>query len=110
MRIQDRLKQALPYLKNKYVITLILFLVWISFFDQNSLITQYRYRKQLNELEEKKAYYLTEIEKNKQDLDALMGDKKKLEKFAREKYLMKKENEDIFLIIEKEPEKSNQRR
>ena len=46
-----------------------------------------------------KVYYLTEIEQNKKDMQELMGDKAHLEKFARERFLMKKDNEDIFLIV-----------
>lgn len=63
---------------------------------------RWHFNKQLRELEQKRDYYQQEIEKNKQDLEALMGNKEKLEKFAREKYLMKKDDEEIFVFVKKE--------
>ena len=93
-----------PFLKNKYVIASIALLAWLIFFDGNDFFTQYSYRQKLNELEKEKEYYMVEIEKNRQELQSLVSSKKNLEKFAREKYLMKKDNEDIFVILEK-PEK-----
>jgi cell division protein FtsB len=93
-----------PFLKNKYVIASIALMAWLIFFDGNDFFTQYSYRKKLNELEKEKEYYRVEIEKNRQELQSLVSSKKNLEKFAREKYLMKKDNEDIFVILEK-PEK-----
>ncbi len=86
--------------KNKYVLTIIAFVIWVSFFDRNDLFSQYNYRKQLEKLEVDKQYYLTEIEKNKKDMQELMSDPDHLEKYAREHYLMKKDNEEIFLIEE----------
>ncbi len=66
------------------------------------MIDRWHFNKQLRELEQKRDYYQMEIEKNKQDLEALMGNKEKLEKFAREKYLMKKDDEEIFVFVKKE--------
>lgn len=94
-----------PFLKNKFVIATIAFLAWLIFFDGNDFFTQYSYRKQLNELKKEKEYYSVEIGKNRDKLNSLISDKKNLEKFAREKYLMKKDNEDIFVILEKEEKK-----
>ena len=89
--------------KNKYIIAIFVFIVWLTFFDKNDFITRYTYHRQLNELNADKEYYLTEIERNKHDLYELMSDSAQLEKFAREKYLMKKDNEEIFVIV---PEKN----
>ncbi len=101
-----RIKITIPsFLKNKYVIASIALLVWLTFFDGNDFFTQYSYRKKLNELEKEKQYYMVEIEKNRQELQSLVSSKKNLEKFAREKYLMKKDNEDIFVILEKNEKK-----
>jgi cell division protein FtsB len=75
------------------------------FFDRNDLMSQYEYRAQLNKLQTEKEFYLKESEKAVRDLNELTTDKVKLEKFAREKYLMKKKNEDVFVII-KEKAKS----
>jgi cell division protein FtsB len=74
------------------------------FFDRNDLMSQYEYRKQLNKLKDEKEFYTREIDKTVTDLNELTTNRSRLEKFAREKYLMKKENEDIFVIIEKEEE------
>lgn len=92
--------RLLPYLKNKYLLTGLFFVVWVVFFDRNDLFSQYSYRQQLKKLENDKTYYLKEIEANKLVMDELMSDPEHLEKYARERYLMKKENEDIFLIVE----------
>ena len=94
-------------IRNKYFIAGIAFLTWMLFFDRNDLMSQYEYRTQLNKLQTEKEFYLKESEKAVRDLNELTTDKVKLEKFAREKYLMKKKNEDVFVII-KEKAKSQQ--
>ncbi len=75
------------------------------FFDRNDLMSQYEYRQQLNKLEAEKEFDTTESEKAVKDLTELTTARAKLEKFAREKYLMKKENEDVFVIIKEEAKK-----
>lgn len=98
-----KLKVKIPgYLKNKYAFTGLIFLTWVLFFDQNKIITQFQYRSELNKLEEEKHFYQGEIEKINKDLEELKSNPKTLEKFAREKYLMKKDKEDLFVIVEKE--------
>lgn len=97
--------RAINILKNKYLISGIVFLTWMLFFDRNDLMSQYDYSQQLNKLEAEKEFYITETEKTVKDLTELTTDRAKLEKFAREKYLMKKENEDVFVIIKEEPKK-----
>lgn len=71
------------------------------------MFSQYSYRKQLHNLENDKVYYLQEIEANKVVMQELMSDPEHLEKYARERYLMKKENEDIFLIVEESNKSTN---
>jgi len=85
-------------LKNKYVIATLAFVVWIVFFDRNDLITQAGYLHQLSTLRDQKTYLQEEIMKTDTDRNELRSDPAKLEKFAREKYLMKKGNEDVYLI------------
>jgi len=97
--------RAFNLIKNKYLIAGIAFLTWMLFFDRNDLMSQYEYRQQLHKLEAEKEFYLTETEKTVKDLSELTTDRSKLEKFAREKYLMKKENEDVFVIIKEEAKK-----
>ena len=88
------------FLKNKYVLVLIAALVWLMFFDQNNLIQQYRHSRQLRQFEAEKQYYLHEIAHDSLALEKLKNDPDELERYAREKYLMKRENEDIFIIPE----------
>lgn len=93
--------RRLPRLfKNKYIIATLAFAVWIIFFDRNDLITQIRYRVQLHGLRVQKAYLEQEISRADKDLQALRSSPAKLEKFAREQYLMKREGEDVFVIAE----------
>lgn len=89
-------------LKNKHIITLVLFSIWIIFIDDYNLIKQYQLKQDINKLEKKKEYYISEIEKDSIKLYHLRNTKEEQEKFAREKFLMKKENEDIFIIRKKE--------
>lgn len=86
---------------NKYLLSLVVFIVWVGFFDRNNLVSQFRLKQELNRLEKEKAYYLSETERDKQAIDDLMHKPDVIEKYAREKHLMKRENEDIFLIIKK---------
>ena len=90
------------YLKNKYIIILLLFLVWICFFDRHNLLSQFRNNKKLTKTEEDKEYYKKQIEKDAKALEELTSDEKNLEKFAREKYRMKKDDEDIFVVLKPE--------
>lgn len=86
-------------LKNKYILTAAAFAVWMLFFDNRDVITtHFRHRAELNRLEESRAYYQQEISKTKKELHQLKSDPRILEKYAREKYRMKKDNEDLFVI------------
>jgi cell division protein FtsB len=89
-------------LKNKYVISLIVFIIWLAFFDRNDMITQVTGRQKLDKLQQDKEYYTHGIKENQEELDELESSKTSLEKFAREKYFMKKDNEEVFLIIKEE--------
>jgi cell division protein FtsB len=88
-----------PVLKNKFVLVTLALLIWVTFFDSNNWIKQARLQSEINDLEEQKEYYLKEIEKDSIALFDLNNNTENQEKFAREKYLMKKENEDIIVII-----------
>jgi cell division protein DivIC len=91
-------KKLILILKNKYLLAIVFFAVWLTFFDRYDLITQSEFRNELNDLRTERKYYLQEINKNNEIMNALKNDSIALEKFAREKYLMKKDNEDIFVI------------
>ncbi|MFD3001261.1 septum formation initiator family protein [Pontibacter toksunensis] len=90
------------FFRNFYFITSFLFLIWMLFFDSNDFITQYQMNKTLSNLEEEKEHYLEKMEEVQQDRKELMSNAELLEKFAREKYLMKRPNEDVFIIVTKE--------
>ena len=99
MNFLKRFVEKYPLIKNKYLITTLVFLGWILFFDKNNLVSQFEERQKLFELKKEKRYYQDEIRSTREQLDELMTDNVSLEKFAREKYLMKKENEDLFLVV-----------
>jgi cell division protein DivIC len=86
------------WLKNKYLISASVFLAFLVFFDDRDLISNYRHSQQLSELEKSAEYYRQEIEKTKTELNQLRTDAATLEKYARERYLMKRDNEDLFII------------
>lgn len=95
------MQKVVPFLKNKFVLTILFLLVWLSFFDRYDFFSQYQTVQELKQLKKDKEYFQTEIEKNNEMIQGLISDPKKLEKFGRETYLMKKENEDVFIIIDK---------
>jgi len=86
--------------RNKYLMAVLVFLVWLMIFDNNSLIDRVKYLNTLHEMEVEKQYYLERIEEDSRRLNELKTDRDNLEKFAREQYFMKKENEDVFVIVE----------
>jgi len=85
-------------LRNFYVIVGVSFFVWMLFLDSNDLISRFRMTSKLKSLEGEKAYYVEKINEVQIDRDELLSNKELLEKFAREKYLMKKESEEIFIL------------
>ena len=86
--------------KNFYFVAGMLFLFWMLFLDSNDLYTQYKLKSQLNLLESEKEFYHQKIEEVELEREQLLTDIEALEKFAREKYLMKKESEDLYVIVE----------
>ena len=98
----DKIKKIINTLpkpiRNKYIITLILFILWILFIDDYNLITQNKIRNKVNKLKAQKEFYISEIKSDSIELLELKNNSNKQEKFAREKFLMKKDNEDIYII------------
>lgn len=105
-RIYDKLPS---FLRNRYLIALIVFFVWILLFDNNNLIDRYHDLKNLRQLEQDKDYYTNRIEEDRRKLKELRTDSDNLEKFAREQYFMKKDNEDLFIIVDEEEEKKEEK-
>ncbi len=95
------LVKILPYLNNRYFLTGLGFLIWISFFDRNDLVTTWTYSQKLKTVQKEKLHYEEGIKLHKSQLEDLHSSKENLEKYAREQYNLKKENEDVFLIVEK---------
>ncbi len=96
------LKRLPPIFRNFYFVTGITFLVWMTFLDTNDLINRYRLSAKLRALENEREYYQDKIKEVDADRQELMGTTELLEKFAREKYLMKRPTEDIFIVQEKD--------
>ncbi len=89
------------YTKNFYFIGLVFFLSWMIFIDSNNVVNQFRLSRKLNELESQKEFYIERKEKINAEREELMSNPELLEKFAREKYLMKKNTEDLYVIVKK---------
>lgn len=90
------------YINNKYFYVGIVFIIWWVFFDQESLLVQYKLTQVKNDLNKQKEYYNDNIKNDKAAINTLQNDTVLLEKYAREKYYMKKDNEDVFIIVHEE--------
>lgn len=96
----------LPWKKiitNKYFIASVVFVGYMIFADKNNVIEQYELQKQFTKIKKEHRYYEDQISTARKQYDELFTNDKNLEKFAREKYLMKKDNEDVFVIVKPEP-------
>lgn len=96
--------KLLRLVRSKYFLSVAAFAVWMMFFDKNDIVAQYEYKSQVEKLQEEKDFYVKEIAQVKKDLSELNSNLNTAEKFAREKYFMKKDNEDVFVIIEENQE------
>jgi cell division protein FtsB len=90
-------KPWFQFLSNKYIWVLLFFLGWMLFLDNYSYFDHRFLDQQIEELEDNKTYYQQEIKKDKENIK-LLKNPYQIEKYAREKYYMKKENEDIYLV------------
>ncbi|AIN72191.1 septum formation initiator [Flavobacterium psychrophilum] len=99
MKMNNPFKNNIPYktLLNKYVIVCFFFVIWILFLDNYSYLDHCALNSEINELEDNKIYYQEEIKK---DIDQIkkLKNPAQIEKYAREKYYMKKDSEDIYII------------
>ncbi len=86
--------------KNKFVFVTLGFIVWILVFDKNNLLSQIELAKKLQQVKVDKTYFIDDIKKNEYITKQLLSNPHELERFAREEYLMKRDSEDIFLIIQ----------
>lgn len=98
-----------PVLRNKYLLTLIIFAVWILLLDSNNLISRWKEMRNLKKLKAEKEYYVQRIEEDKRKLHELKTSDRNLEKFAREQYRMKKPDEDLYIILSPQEDRRNER-
>ena len=94
------LKKILSFFINKFFLITLAFVVWLIFFDSNNILNRMRYRDKLKELKQEKRFYLDEIRHDSILTQKLLTDSLELEKFAREKYMMKRDKEDIYMVID----------
>jgi cell division protein DivIC len=97
-------------LRNKYVLTIAIFIIWILLFDSNNLIARYKEMRELRKLKIDKEYYVEKIENDRKKLHELKTDNHNLEKFAREQYRMKKPDEDLYIILTPQEERQINRK
>lgn len=96
--------------RNKYLITILLFLIWIILFDSNNLLSRLRDMRELRKLKNDREYYINKIEEESRKLRELKTDNNNLEKFAREQYRMKRPDEDLYIVLTPREERKISRR
>ncbi|MCJ7821137.1 MAG: hypothetical protein MUP53_08025 [Bacteroidales bacterium] len=106
INLKDRLP---PWMRNRYMITILIFILWLLLLDPNNLISRVRELNTRNRLIREKEYYMGRIEEDKRKLEELRTNNDNLEKFAREQYHMKKPDEDLFIIVTPEEERKIRR-
>ena len=100
MMIRFKFIDKVPaFFRNKYFLTIFIFIVWVALLDSNNLVARYRDMKELYKLKTDREYYIQRIEEDKQKLHELKTDNHNLEKFAREQYHMKKADEDLYIVL-----------
>jgi len=93
-------KKVLPFVRNKFILTSMVFLLWLFLFDRSNWFDMIGELRSIHNLENEKEYYQKKIATDSQKLKELKTNDENLEKFAREQYLMKKTNEEIFIVEE----------
>ncbi|PJJ54692.1 FtsB family cell division protein [Hymenobacter chitinivorans] len=104
MQFSQVVQRVPRFLRSFYFLTGSAFLVWMLVFDANDLLKQYDMYAKWRELQAEKEYYLNNIEVVKKDRAELLSSPELLEKFAREKYIMKRPGEDVFILVPQEQE------
>lgn len=89
---------------NKYVLIIGLFVIWMTFFDDASLYQHIRIDREIDELKEDRNFYKTKLQEVQAELKKVQEDPQSIEKIARERFYMKKDNEDIFVIVKEKQE------
>lgn len=99
-----------PAFRNKYFLTIIIFVIWLTLFDSNNLISRYKELRELHKLKKDREYFSKRIEADRKKLHELKTDNDNLEKFAREQYRMKKPDEDLYIIMTPSEDRRNSRK
>ncbi len=97
------MERFLTLIRNKYLIAGTAFVVWMCFFDRYDVSTQFAYQQEKNKLEAEKAFYETEIGQMEKSIKNAQYNPSEIQRIARERYKMKKDNEDVYVIQEIEP-------
>ena len=106
MNLRFRYADKIPsFLRNKYLLTITIFVIWILLLDTNNLIERYRQLRELRKLEAEREYYTKKIEEDRRKLNELKTDDNNLEKFAREQYKMKRKDEDLYIVLTPQEER-----
>ncbi|HUX94333.1 MAG TPA: septum formation initiator family protein [Bacteroidales bacterium] len=106
-KIIDKIPTAF---RNKYFLTVLIFIIWLTLFDSNNLISRYKELRELYKLRNEREYFSKRIEEDRKKLHELKTDNDNLEKFAREQYRMKKPDEDLYIIMTPSEDRKNNRR
>ncbi len=94
-----QIKSKIPgFLKNKYIITTLVFVLWITVFDKSNLIDWVNSRMEIRRMKAEKQYYQKQLKSTEQSLQQLRSNNDSLEKFAREHYGFHKLDEDVFVV------------
>jgi cell division protein FtsB len=99
INIINTINNKAPWLKNRYFLACFSFFIYVSFFDRNSILNQLEQKAEIKELKRQMEFYNKEIESTRKSLNDLTTNYETMENYARETFLMKKDNEDIFLVI-----------
>jgi cell division protein DivIC len=97
--------KVLSLVANKYFISFLIFSVWVIFFDQHNLVDRYKSRQRLDQLKKDTVFYQEKIRSDREKMKLLKTSPQNLERFAREQYLMKAPDEEVFVILKKDQAK-----
>ncbi|MFA6127455.1 MAG: septum formation initiator family protein [Bacteroidales bacterium] len=97
--------QIFSFVANKYFVSLVIFAVWIIFFDQHNLLDRYKSKEHLIQLKKDTVFYQDKIRSDREKMRLLKTNPQNLERFAREQYMMKAPDEEVFVILKKDQAK-----
>lgn len=100
MKLKELYWRLPKYIRNRYTALFLIFMTWMLFFDGNNIWSQIKLRIEVSNLRKQKIELRKQINEVSKEKEELLNDPKKIEKFAREKYWMKKDREDVFILVE----------